>query len=229
MEKNSKKFIRLAQFLLPFIVGFGVYGIWWIIDNDISKIWPFVIGYFFPPLGKESIIPLATGYLTKGATIPFINIHLEPSNIGPFEIAFAIAFVDIIVAWFLVWNYDLAKKIPLVGKFMIKVEKIGQGSSDKYGWFKSLRFFGIILFVMVPFQGSGGLVGSIIGRLFGMKPWNTFLAISIGAVIGCTLIAYFTDVILEIFQTNFFQGLVVLIVVLIIGMMIYIYKKNKKR
>jgi uncharacterized membrane protein len=229
MEKNSKKIIRLAQFLLPFIVGFGVYGIWWIIDNEISKIWPFVIGYFFPPLGKESVIPLATGYLTEGMTVPFINIHLEPSNIGPFEIAFAIAFVDIVVAWFLVWNYDLAKKIPFVGKFMIKVEKIGQGSSDKYGWFKPLRFFGIILFVMIPFQGSGGLVGSIVGRLFGMKPWNAFFAISIGAIIGCTLIAYFTNAILSIFETYFLQGIFIILILAIIGIMYFIYRKNKKK
>ena len=126
---KSEKIVRISQFFLPILVGFSVYGIWWMIDEEISKIWPFVIAYFFPPLGKESVIPLATGYLQKEMTVPFVNIRLEPANIGPLEIAFAIAFVDIIVAWFLVWNYDLAKKIPFVGKFMVKVEKIGQGSS----------------------------------------------------------------------------------------------------
>ena len=229
MQINSKTIVRLTQFFLPIMVGFGVYWIWWIIDNDISRIWPFVTAYFFPPFGKETIIPLAIGVLEEGVTIPFMNLHIEPANIGKLEIAFAIAFVDIVVAWFLVWNYDLAKKVPFVGKFMQKVENIGQDSSNKYGWFKPLRFFGIILFVMIPFQGSGGLVGSIVGRLFGMKPWNTFLAISAGAISGCLLIAYFTDAILEIFKTNLLQGILALVIILIVGIMILLYIKNKKK
>ena len=141
--------------------------------------------------------------------------------------ALTIAFVDIIIALFLLWNYDLAKKIPLVGKFMEKVEKIGKSSSDKYGWVKPLRFIGIVLFVMVPFQGSGGLVGSIVGRLIGMKPLNTFFAITVGAITGCLLIAYFADAILSVFVKNFLIGLMILIIILIIGIMVLIYRRNR--
>jgi hypothetical protein len=81
---------------------------------------------------------------------------------------------------------------------------------------------------MVPFQGSGGIVGSILGRLFGMKPWNVFLAITIGAVSGCVLIAYFADYIRSVFVQNFIVGLIILIILVIIGIMIWIYKNSKK-
>ena len=110
---------------------------------------------------------------------------------------------------------------------MIKVENIGKRSSDKYGWIKPLRFIGIVLFVMVPFQGSGGLVGSIVGRLIGMKPWNTFFAISIGAITGCLLIAYFANVILSVFVKNFLLGILIIIVLLVVGIMIFMYNKSK--
>ncbi|UCF49840.1 MAG: small multi-drug export protein, partial [Thermoplasmatales archaeon] len=91
---------------------------------------------------------------------------------------------------------------------------------------KPLRFIGIILFVMVPFQGSGGMVGSIVGRLIGMKPLNTFFAISIGAIIGTLLIAYFADAILSVLVKNLLIGLLIIIIVLVIGLMVFIYKKN---
>jgi uncharacterized membrane protein len=142
--------------------------------------------------------------------------------------AFSIAFVDIIVALFLVWNYDLAKKIPFIGKFMIKIENVGKSSSEKYGWVKPLRFIGIALFVMVPFQGSGGLVGSIIGRLVGMRPWTNFLAISVGAITGCLLIAYFTEVLKGVFVRNFLAGLLILIIIIIIVIMVFFYRKSRK-
>jgi uncharacterized membrane protein YdjX (TVP38/TMEM64 family) len=127
------------------------------------------------------------------------------------------------------WNYDYAKKIPLVGKFIIKVENVGKRSSDKYSWIKPLRFIGIVLFVMVPFQGSGGLVGSILGRLIGMKPLNTFFGITVGAIIGTVIIAYFSKAISLVFIQNFFHGVLIVIILLVIGMMIYIYKKSKNQ
>jgi uncharacterized membrane protein len=217
IKPESEKFIRLAKFFVPFIIGFGVIGIIsFLLDvNQQLKFLSLISGYFFPPLGKETIIP--AGVI---------------AGINPLLMALSIAFVDIIVALFLVWNYDLAKKIPLIGNFIGKVETIGRKSSSKYNWVKPLRFIGIMLFVMVPFQGSGGLVGSIIGRLIGMKPWNIFLAISTGAVAGCLMIAFFSDVILSIFIRNFILGILIIMIILTICIMVLAYKtmnKNNKR
>jgi len=227
MKKTTVNIILgLTKFFLPFVIGvLGILSLYLIVDEEsVGKLFFLMFAYFFPPLGKETIIPI--GVSGGEITIPFINKLVVVPSINPLIMALTIAFVDIVVALFLLWNYDLAKKIPLIGKFMIKVEIIGKSSSDKYAWVKPLRFIGIILFVMVPFQGSGGLVGSILGRLIGMKPLNTFFAISIGAVLGTVLIAYFADAILSVFVTNFLFGMLIIIIVLLIGLMIWIYKKN---
>lgn len=226
IKPKSELTIPLIKIFLPFVIAFFGFLILYIfVDSEsLGKLYLLMFAYFIPPLGKESIIPI--GVQGGELPVPFSdNIAVIPS-IDPFVMAFSIAFVDIVVALFLVWNYDLAKKIPLIGKFIEKVEIIGKTSSDKYSWVIPLRFLGIILFVMVPFQGSGGVVGSILGRLIGMKPWNTFIAISIGSIIGCSLIAYFADRILSLFETNFLQFLLVFIIILIIGVMIFIYRKT---
>ena len=227
INQRSKLYISIAKFLLPFaIAGLVILTLYFIVDNEsYGKLFFLMIAYFFPPLGKESVIPI--GISGGPLTIPIINQYIVVPSINPLVMALTIAFVDIIVALFLLWNYDLAKKIPLIGKFMIKVENIGKSSSDKYGWIKPLRFIGIVLFVMVPFQGSGGLVGSILGRLVGMKPWNTFFAISIGAITGCLLIAYFADAILSVFVKNILLGVLIIIILLVIGIMVLIYRRSK--
>lgn len=227
-ERNTKIMIRLGKFFTPFLLGFGVYWIWSLFSDELGKIWPLLVAYFFPPLGKETVIPLGIGILDKGLTVPLFDIKVSPVSINPLSMALAVAFIDIVVALFLVWNYDLAKKIPIAGKFIEKVEKVGKSSSDKYGWVKPLRFIGIILFVMVPFQGSGGLVGSILGRMIGMKPWTTFYAICVGAIVGCLLIAFFTEAILSVFIKNFLLGILIIIILLVVGIMVLIYKRNKK-
>jgi uncharacterized membrane protein len=228
-NKQSNYLITLAKFFIPFIVAsIGMLMLYLIVEKaSIGKLFLLMFAYFFPPLGKESIIPI--GVSGGGLNIPILNQHVVIPEIDPLIMALTIAFVDICIALFLVWNYDLAKKIPLIGKFMAKIEKIGKSSSDRYGWIKPLRFIGIILFVMVPFQGSGGVVGSILGRLIGMKPWHIFFAISSGAIVGCLLIAYFADAILSAFVTNFLQVLLISIVILIVGIMVYFHKKDKKQ
>lgn len=227
MESNDRSvYMSLVKFFLPFLIAaLGILSLRFVVPEDsFTKLAVLMFGYFFPPLGKESIIPI--GVAGGELVLPFFNIHLVVPPIPQHVMAVSIAFVDIVVALFLVWNYDLAKNIPLVGAFMNKVEKLGKRSSSKYAWVKPLRFIGIVLFVIVPFQGSGGVVGSILGRLIGMRSWHTFLAISIGALVGCSLIAYFADFVLSVLVKNLLLGLLILIVVLVVGLMVYAYRKR---
>jgi uncharacterized membrane protein len=219
--------LGFLKFSLPIIIGLIVIYLVGIMlpNHSTYKYWLLVAAYFFPPLGKESIIP--AGIFGREITIPFSGETAIITPINPLVMALSIAFVDIIVALFLLWNYDLAKNIPFVGSFMQKIEAIGQKSSSKYAWIRPLRFIGIVLFVMVPFQGSGGLVGTIVGRFIGMKPITTFFAISVGAVIGCSLIAFFSDIILSVFIQDFLVGLMIVIILLVIAIMVIMYKKNK--
>ncbi|MBN2602559.1 MAG: small multi-drug export protein [Candidatus Thermoplasmatota archaeon] len=204
---------RLIKLFLPILLGVGVFGAIGLLMQGYVRLeyWSLVTGYFFPPLGKESIIPIGVA-----------------RGFNPILIALSIAFVDVVVAMFLVWNYDLAKKIPILGKFMKKVEEKGRNVEDKYGWIKPLRFAGIVIFVMIPFQGSGGLVASIVGRFVGMKPWNTFIAIAIGAITGCLLVATFSKAFMIFAEINTTLTVILIIILAIILISYFVAKKTKK-
>jgi uncharacterized membrane protein len=229
MEKSLKAtlLVPLAKLLIPALLAVGVYGLWGQLSDELSKIWPLLLAYFFPPFGKETVIPLGVGILEKGLTVPLLNLYVEPVQVNPISMALAVAYIDIIVALFLVWNYDIAKQIPFVGQFIIKVEEKGKNVEEKYGWIKPLRFIGIVLFVMVPFQGSGGLVASIVGRLIGMKPLIIFLAISIGAIVGCILIAVFAQAFLIFIEINTLLTLI-FVLIIILGILIYFVIKKRR-
>lgn len=214
-KEKSKLLIQIVKFFFPVILGLiVVIVVGFLLEENFSiKFWSLITAYFFPPLGKESVIP-------TGVLIFHINAVL---------IALSIAFVDIIVALFLLWNYDLAKKIPLVGKFMVRIEEKGKNFEKKYRWVKPLRFIGIVLFVVIPFQGSGGLVGSIVGRLIGMKPWNTFFAISIGAIAGCLLIAAFAESFKIFAEINTMLTLILVAIIAIVVLTYFLIKHRKSK
>jgi uncharacterized membrane protein len=226
---KSKLLIRLAKLFVPFIIAaIGILVLQYIVGEASSaKLLLLMMVYFFPPLGKESIIPL--GISGGEITNPITGYVSVVPSINPITMALSIAFIDIVVALFLVWNYNLAKKIPIIGNFMIKIEEKGKNVEEKYGWIKPLRFIGIVLFVMVPFQGSGGMVGSIVGRLIGMKPRNTFIAILLGAVIGCLIIATFSKAFLIFAEINKTLTITIVGIITILIIVYVIVKRIRKQ
>ena len=178
----NRVLLRLFYILFPFFIA-SVYimGIYAVYPKEIFVIiGAAMLAYFFPPAGKESVIPITMGYLLAMNRPVLESVLL---------VATSIAFVDIDVALFLAWNFDLALKIPLVGRFIRKVESKGHSIMARRKMLNWSAFLGLVLFVIVPFQGSGALTTTIIGRIIGMEKFRVFLAITIGALLGCYMIA----------------------------------------
>jgi len=219
----KKLLVTLAKILIPPAIGIcTLLAIGLSLDPDTRmKYWYLCMAYFFPPLGKESVIPI--GIAGGDIFVPIVNANIHISPIDPNIMAFSIALIDSVVSLFVVWNYDLVKKIPILGRFIKKVEELGRKGSRKYAWVRPLKFIGIVLFVMVPLQGSGGLVGSILGRLIGMRAVTTWSAVTLGAFIGCFAIAYFAKVAFS----NIVVALSILLIVVVVGVIFKVWKESR--
>jgi len=144
-----------------------------------------IVAYLLPPAGKETVIPLG---IALG--IPW------------WYIALAIAVVDTETGLFMALNFDLAYHIPWLGGLLEQfTEKTSRFLQDHL-WIEGLSVFGILLMVMVPFLGSGGIRGSIAGNLLGIRAYLVFIAIISGALIGCFGIALGSDAIISLLCSN---------------------------
>lgn len=141
--------------------------------------------YLLPPAGKETVIPLG---IALG--IPW------------WYMALSIAMIDIGTGLFMALNFDLAYRLPVLGPFLRDMTKKTREFIAGHRWIAGLWFFAIILMVMVPVFGSGGVRGSIAGKLLGMSTLLTFFAIVTGALLGCFAIALGSDAILSFLCVN---------------------------
>jgi hypothetical protein len=139
-----------------------------------------ITAYLLPPAGKETVIPLG---ITLG--IPW------------WYMALAIVMVDLIAGLFMALNFELAYRIPFIGPLLEDLTGTTKQFLAGHPWFGSLWLFAIVLMVMVPVFGSGGIRGSVAGKLLGLSTPLTFLAILAGSLIGCFGIALGSDVILS--------------------------------
>jgi len=154
-------------------------------DTDFTAMIGLMVAYLLPPAGKETVIPLG---IALG--IPW------------WYMALSIALIDIETGLFMALNFDLAYRLPFLGPLLADLTEKTRGFLASHRWLAGLWFFTVVLMVGVPFFGSGGVRGSIAGKLLGMSTARTFLAVLAGALIGCFVIALGSDAILSFLCAN---------------------------
>jgi len=171
-----------------------------------------MFAYFIPPAGKESIIPLgiALGYPWWLMTI-------------------SIAMMDALTALFLALNFDVAMKIPVLGTWMKKFMDTGSAFFAEHKWIERLSFVGLVIFVMFPLQGSGGIGGTLVGRMLGMNRWEVVLAVTIGAFTGCFAIALGAEYLKIAFGEGMIYGAVALAIIVAVLAALYVFFSKKSR
>jgi hypothetical protein len=188
--------LLLAGHLVALSLAFG--------NMTMIAIATLMVIYELPPAGKETVIP--AGILLG---LPW------------WAVAGSIALVDLEVGLFMIWNFDLAEGIPVLGPWIRRFIHGGREFLTGRPWLSELYFLGIVIMVMVPFFGSGGVRGSIVGRLLGMSRPGVVGAIATGAVIGCFGIALATLYLKQAFLSNFFLGAALLLFLIMAGVLIY--------
>ena len=178
--------VRIYHFAFPIIVAvIFILSLYILFPNSLFyRIGGILALYLIPPAGKESMVPAA--------------VYLLKDHYGIWSIFIAstlISMVDILVAWWVGWNWDLVKMIPLLGRYIQKLEKIGKKKWKEHRILRKFAYAGIAAFVAIPFQGSGGLTATVIGRIFGLEKYKVLASIGLGAIVGTLIIgfgAYFT-------------------------------------
>lgn len=149
--------------------------------------------YSLPPLGKESVIPLAVA-----------------RGFNPLLVASYLVVSDMIGALFLAWNWDLVLRIPLLGGLLEELMERARSWMAENVRRKEATFTGLVLFMAIPFQGSGSLMTTAAGRTLGMRPERVLYAIFLGSFLSAFGIALAVSGLASVFRYNLLLGLVVL-------------------
>jgi len=170
---NQMNKIALAKVIIPLAVAGALMIFLLLLGSEI-------FGKYLAVFSVYSFMPIA-GTVTSITT--GLGLGIPPVSLISF-----ITFTDAVFALFLVWNFDYAKKIPGIGELVERVEERGEKALIKYKWAKRFGFIGLVAFVIFPLQWTGAGVGSIVGRLIGMPPLITWIAVIIGTFIRSTIL-----------------------------------------
>lgn len=151
-----------------------------------------VILTILPVTELRAGLPLAIGFAIDN-NIPIFLISSTIILINILLIFFIFYFLDNIHIKLM--NIRFYKKTyeKFLKRFQKKVDKI----EKKYN---SLGFIALILFVSVPFPGTGAWSGSLVSWILGLERKKSILAISIGVTIAGILVILGTSGIIKLFS-----------------------------
>lgn len=134
-----------------------------------AKYGALTLAYFIPPAGKESIIPL-----------------MLKAQIPTWVVGSTIVIMDIISSAIIAYNWwfveFIINHIPLLDRGYTWLQK----KAEKFRK-KKLLTLSLVIFMIIPFQGSGGISTPILARLLGVKARKTVAIVFTGSTITTTL------------------------------------------
>jgi uncharacterized membrane protein len=127
-------------------------------------------------------------------------------------VALTVLYVDFLCALFIAWNFPLAKRVPILGRYVSWVEGKGAKLMGDHPALRAGAWTGIALYVMLPVRGTGGITAAVIGRGLGMRASHVVSSISVGTFIAALVLSYAT-----------FEGVTLLARNLVIGTMVLLF------
>ena len=175
VKSNLAIFYKFLLFIVPFLtIAYYFIFISSILPANVAaKYSALTIAYFVPPAGKESIIPL------------MLSDKIGPP-ISPWIVGSTIVMLDIISCAIIAYNWWFAEFIINKIDILKRGYRILHRRAEKFRKRKWLTF-ALLLFMIIPFQGTGGISTTIISRLLGLSANRTIAIVFIGSAITTSL------------------------------------------
>ena len=114
----------------------------------------------------------------------------------------------------------------VMGDVLSTVEFVAQ---EKRDFINKWGFWGLIVFVWIPFMASGVLVGAMLGLLSRMRFTNVLIACSIGGFAASVTWAYTARGIIEVMERYHAEALIPWLIALVIAFAVFHLRTSKKR
>jgi hypothetical protein len=114
----------------------------------------------------------------------------------------------------------------IMGDVLSTVEFVAQ---EKRDFINRWGFWGLIVFVWIPFMASGVLVGAMLGLLSRMKFTNVLIACSIGGFAASFTWAYTARGIIEVMERYHAEALIPWLIAIVILFAVFHLRTSKKR
>lgn len=128
---------------------------------------------------------IAVGSFIGGGKFVILLGAAKNAPLGVWPLAHIVIYGDIATMFIMMANLHVLYRLPWVGRKLAQAHEASHYVLKANPWMRRLAWIGLAVFVAVPFQGTGAVGGTILGRILGMSYLSIGTAIPVGSLLGC--------------------------------------------
>lgn len=184
---------------------------------------------FLPPLLLITLISVVLAYLAT----PIGRWIIPVAIVAGFPWWYAgltVLILDAVGALFMAWNFQHLFMLPRIGPYMHRLISDVEALIAEKPWIERFTALTLLLYVTLPIQGAGSLMGSAIGRLIGIDPWKIFWIMVFGSGVGSFGMAFGSDVLRIFLIGNIAAGTTIILIMLFFALFTWFsYRAIRRR
>lgn len=132
---------------------------------------------------------MAAGCFVGGGKLVIFAGAAHTAPLGVWSLAALVVYGDVAVALFMLANIHHLDRVRWLGPRLADAHEAASGVLRVNPWMRKLMWLGVAIFVAIPFQGTGAMMGAILGRVLGLTASAIFTSITAGSAGSSVLLA----------------------------------------
>ena len=146
-------------------------------------------GLFVSPAAAGFIASLGAGTFVGGGKLVILAGAVEQAPVGHWALAALVVYIDIATALVIMGGIHVLDRVPGVARRLAAAGESSGRVIEHNPWMLRATWIALAVFIAVPFNGTGALVGSVLGRLLGLSRVSIVSATAFGSAVGATALA----------------------------------------
>jgi uncharacterized membrane protein len=133
------------------------------------------------------------------------------------ELFWLVAWIDFCVATLFLFHAGFVFRLWRIGPWLERVRGSSREIVRRHPWVGRFSFLGVVVYVGLPFLGSGAILGAMLGQLSGLRRSSTLAAVMIGTLLGNSLMLLLAEALMRVPMFREANPWVILGAVLVVG------------
>jgi uncharacterized membrane protein len=132
---------------------------------------------------------MLVGAFVGGGKLVILGGAVETAPLSAWQVAGLVVYSDLATASIVMANMPFLYRMPGVGQRLADLRTASFQVMKSHGWMRRFAFLGAAVFIALPFQGTGAILGVLAGRVLGLSRWGVLGATLLGSAVGSVIIA----------------------------------------
>lgn len=141
------------------------------------------------PAAAGFVASLAAGTFVGGGKLVILAGAVESAPVGHWPLAALVVYIDVATAMVVMGSMPHLYRLPGIGRRLAAARASGERLLERNLWMRHATWLSLAGFVAVPFNGTGALMGAVLGRLMGLSRSSIVTATGAGSLVGSTVLA----------------------------------------